>query len=396
MTRWNAALALACAGLCGGCVDTPAPAPPSDTLDTLPSGRISVSTNTPEWAPGEAWSLASISRAVAPAGTDFDGVVDVALHPDGRILALDRGSRTVLAFDRRGERLGDVAGPAGEDEGVRPQTLLDPYALFVDPRGRIWVADAGSRTYVTFEADGSFVGAMPSPLVGGQLPGLARISGRRLYDAGFLMSTARVDRPDASMRVLGRGVVSFFLDRVLSASDTVLFDPQPAADPPPFSPRGIATIGPRGEIWFADGAVPRLHQLSINGDTLKTVAWDADEVALDSMDLAALHGWAVDAVAASGASSEPLPSVYPVVDRIIAAEDGHLWVARRTGSLRREFEVFDPDGRRLGSLETDLDVGPGGVPPFIDREHVVGVTRHDGVPHSIDLYRIVRPTRRSP
>ncbi len=364
--------------------------PAAVEVDTLSSGRVVVTTNDSAGADGEAWRLERAVR-VSPSGQPdappFDRIVDVALDRAGRILVLDAGSASVRGFSPQGAPLGTLVGPR---DSITP--LYAPYALLLDPRGRIWVGDGAARTYATFEADGRFVGAKTSPLLSGHLEGQMRIVGTRLFDLGFLMSDTRVDRAGDPMTALGPGLVVFALDRALALSDTLVFPYGAEGDPVPHAPRSVATVGPRGEIWMGRGDRPALHQLNLRGDTLRTLTWSDAPVDLDAADASALLGWLVDQ------SDEPaaldavtLPPVYPYFERIIAAEDGSLWLYRRTSSSSGRFEVFDVEGQHIGVAATDLHAGFGGVHPVITREHVVGVVIDSAGAASVVVDRIVRP-----
>jgi hypothetical protein len=363
---------------------------PAVAVDTLGSGRIVVTTHESGWAEDEVWRLertVRISPSGGPDGLPFDRVVDVAPAADGRILVLDAGSADVRAFSALGEPLGVLVGPR---DSTAP--LVAPYAMLVDPRGRVWVGDGAMRTYATFESDGRFVGAMPSPLLRGQLEGQMRIVGARLFDFGFLMSSGRVSSATDSMTALGPGLVAFALDRALATSDTLAFATESEGRAAPFAARTVAAVGPRGEIWVGQGDRPVIHRLDLRGDTLRTVTWPDEAIALDSTDAAALQGWLVNQ-SDENATLEPLPlpQVYPRFERIIPAEDGSVWLYRRTSSGGGRFEIFDVDGQHIGSIETDLQAGFDGVHPFIDRDRVIGVALDATGRVSVVVDHIVRP-----
>lgn len=369
---------------------TPGDEPAAVVVDTLASGRVVVTTNDTEEADGEEWRLervVHVSPSDEPEAPPFDRIVDVARDRAGRLFVLDAGSASVRGFSPEGAPLGTLVGPRDSTAPLRA-----PYALLLDPRGRIWVGDGEARTYATFEADGRFVGAMSSPLLSGHLEGQMRIVGNRLFDLGFLMSDARVDHVADPMTALGPGLVVFALDRALAPSDTLVFPYASQGDPVPHAPRSVAAVGPRGEIWMGRGDRPALHQLDLRGDTLRTLTWSDDPIDLDAVDAAALQAWLV------GQSDEPaaldavtLPAVYPYFERIIAAEDGTLWLYRRTSSSSGRFEVFDAEGHHIALVATDLHAGFGGVHPVVDREHLVGVVIDSAGAQSVVVDRIVRP-----
>jgi hypothetical protein len=384
---WTALATVGCDG--SGTGDPPGEAP-AVTVDTLGSGQVVVTNQESGWADDEAWRLertVRISPSADVEGGPFDRVVDIAPTRDGRILVLDAGSAEVRAFSALGVPLGILVGPR---DSTAP--LVSPYAMLVDPRGRVWVGDAARRTYATFESDGRFVGAMPSPLLRGQLEGQMRIVGARLFDFGFLMSSGRVRSPTDSMTALGPGVVAFALDRALATSDTLAFATEAGGRSVPFAPRPVAAVGPRGEIWVGRGDRPVIHLLDLRGDTLRTVTWTDETIPLDSADVALLQGWLVNQ-SDENATLEPLPlpSVYPHFERIVPAEDGSLWLYRRTSATEGRFEILDVDGHHAGSIATDLAAGVGGVHPFIDRDRVIGIVLDSTGRPAVVVDRIVRP-----
>lgn len=363
---------------------------PALVVDTLDSGRVVVHSHDPVRTDDEAWHLDRMAR-IPWGGGSLDPapgrIVDVAFDSEGRVVIVDGDRAEVRAFSTGGGAPETLIGPRGDT-----LPLEAPYAIALDPRGRLWVGDAASRTYLTFEANGLFVGAMPSPLLRGHLEGQLRISGTRLFDIGFLMSRGRVRDPADSMAALGPGVVAFALDRALAPSDTLALAGEPPGRAPPLAARWVADVGPRGEIWVGHGARSVMHQLDLRGDTVRTVRWDSAPLRLDSVDVAEQEGWLVNQ-SDEAATIDPvsLPLEYPHFERIVAAEDGSVWLYRRTSSSSGRFEVFDADGRHIGAVETDLEAGFEGVHPFITRDRLVGVALDAAGEPSVVVDRIVRP-----
>ena len=68
---------------------------------------------------------------------------DLSLGPDGHLYTVEYGAGRVTALNTRGEVVGRF-GASGKGTGQ----FLTPWALSVDERGHIWVADTGNRRMV--------------------------------------------------------------------------------------------------------------------------------------------------------------------------------------------------------------------------------------------------------
>ncbi len=57
-------------------------------------------------------------------------------------------------------------------------------------------------------------------------------------------------------------------------------------------------------------------------------------------------------------NASKIPAQKPVFSQIIVEQSGHLWVTTSapSGTPGTRFDVFDPEGRFLGSLSTDLRI----------------------------------------
>ena len=83
-----------------------------------------------------------------------------------------------------------------------------------------------------------------------------------------------------------------------------------------------------------------------------------------------------------------LPNTYPAFSGVIEAEDGHLWVQRSTTPSESEFDVFDPDGRYLGAMTSNLSTL---THPFIDSNYLVGVSVDSLDVQYVEVYRVIKP-----
>ncbi len=86
----------------------------------------------------------------------------------------------------------------------------------------------------------------------------------------------------------------------------------------------------------------------------------------------------------------PLPEYLPAYQDLFVDDEGYLWVARYRlpWEERPQWEIFDPDGRWLGDIET-----PARLRIFqIGRDFLLGRNRDDLGVERIRLYDLVRPS----
>jgi hypothetical protein len=395
---WGAALVtLVLLGACSAGSD-----PHSEiVVDTLDSGRIVV-TNPPEAsAPGQPWSLEEIVRIGAVDGAPeemFGWIVDVVLGLDGLIYVLDAQASEVRVFDQGGRHVRTIARP-----GSGPGELSGPYSIWIDPDRTLWIAEERGRRYSRFRLKGEFIGTMPAPIRGGAGRGQLRVTADNLWD--FASVVVRRPQPDGSTRLegLGMGAMGFALSNGLATADTVLLGAwlppgltvvmgeERGVVPPPFAPYRVQDVGPDGRVWVGTGDVYELHQLRGSTDTARTLVRGGEPILLSEAHRNQLGDW-LDEMRGQGLDGDrsDLPSHYPFFSRIVVADDGHVWTFRDAPAGRSRFDIFDPEGRYLGAVGTDLKAGIDGVHPHITPDHVLGVAEDELGVQSVALYRIGR------
>ncbi len=351
------------------------PAAADVSVDTLDGGRIRImnARNVPT-----AWRLVEELAIGTVEGDDpylFAHIPDLSVDDRGNIYVLDSGNKRVGVFDRDGQFLRHLAtageGP-GEKQYWRPndpqqhvvwhrpdllwvgddthQLLLDTLGRELDrrvksrvirldrgppePRGSVMAVDSTGAAYLRLSL--SYVPDLP-------------------IDAGYVLA-ARATLSDAGVIVPG--------------ADTLLIEmvPNTTSDPEPVTisrpgfranvvlgrahPRDhriVWDIGPAGTLWVAHRAAHRFHEVTLAGDTLRTVeldsppptpGFDAPEDAFE-IKLAALH----------------------------VSRDGWLWARREPadadGRATSTWDLFDNCGRYRGVVVAPpqlgaLDLGSGG------------------------------------
>jgi hypothetical protein len=375
---------------------------PEITVDTLSSGRVVV-TN-PDGVldlPADEWSLEEVVRVGAVDGAPeelFGRITDVELGPDGLIYVLDAQASNVRVFDDTGRFVRSIGAP-----GSGPGELRSPYSIRIDAEGTLWIAEEGNRRYSRFTLEGESIGTLSAPIRGGLGRGQLRISNDRLWDMALVV----VRRPRAdgatALEALGTGVMSYSISDGLASGDTVLlgvwmpsgFEVQMGNERgvlvPPFAPYRVQEVGPHGRVWVGAGDAYEFHHVRASGDTALTVVRRTESFPLSETASEELADW-VREMRDQGIRGDEsvLPTRYPYFSRIIVADDGAVWVFRDAPEGESHFEVFDPSGRYLGAVQTDLRAGIIGVHPRITSDYVLGVVEDQMGVHSVALYRIVK------
>ena len=370
-------------------------------VDTLADGRVLISNadNGPK-AQADALHLVEkvrIGTGAAGAGPDALGEVgSLTADMTGNVYLADSQIQAVLVFDAEGafvRRLGRAGRGPGELMWAFGRIISVKLAW--QPPDRLWVTD--QPLLQLLDTAGSFIAAVPEVEMSGfgrfnqpaqvdtmgfayygvRLPGnlepdfVVRYGISGSY-AGHLVAldSLRLDQPTSVMRLSQPSG-----DRVSVQSITVL----------PMQPRVLWAIGPTGNVWLASTSEYRLHEVTLAGDTLRTIelAREPDR----------LGGAERDSLAeASGFDLSQIPVFRPLFDRLDVAPDGAVWV--RTAPSEAAWDVFDACGRYLGNVSAETQrirepfvVVAGGalfgvVADELDLEYVVQMqlSRADGSP----------------
>lgn len=387
------------AAIASGCSDAPMERW-SGAIDTLPSGAVVVTNERAASSPGEFWHLEEVVRIGAPNGVGpevFGRIADVEIGPDGNIYVVDQQAAEVRSFDLEGNHVRTIGR-----EGEGPGEFQSPSAAAFSPSGVLWVAD-GQR-YTSFGREGELRNVYTTGIRGSLRPGQLRapVEGQ-LVDLAFLR--VREDGVDGSVRVRGLGpgaVVWSFSDSAVLV-DSVAFgdDWRPPSLTQtrggtttsmvvPEAPQRVFEPSERDIIWTGIGDDYAVHAVTMEGDTVLTVRREVSPEPLTEGDSDRLHRW-LERMGEQGFATDrsQLPQYYPFFDRIVAADDGTVWLYREwaEGGF---FDVFDESGRYLGEVRTHLNAGPFGTHPSISGEHVAGVVLDSLDVPRVEVFRIVR------
>lgn len=338
----------------------PAPSDPAagwaGTMDSLPNGLVHVVN--PEhgmWSDGDphAWRLTHDLRIGAVDGTAPDAFGEIGsfdVDTLGRIYILDRQARDIRVFNAAGHHVRTI-GRAGEGPGE----LGAPTGLAIAGE-RIWVVDPGNGRYTVFDTAGAFVTAHPRSIFASVFPWFGGVDAEgRLLDMAF----------DPRALIL--------IDSDGTPLDTI---PLPTADasPPtfpfvdatgqargfrfvPYTPRFQMALDPERGIWFGMPSEYRFYLQSPAGDTARMVERPYRPVAIGRAELAdALEG--LDQFAQQGGRVDRslIPTQRPAYEAMFVSDSGYVWTltASASGEEGHNFDVFDAEGRYLGSVWSDV------------------------------------------
>ena len=369
------------------------------SVDTLSTGVVRV-TNPARglWGEEERWRLETDLRigSLDSGGPDQLGsVADLAVDESGRIYVLERQAREVRVFGPEGSWLRTFGS-----QGSGPGELEAPNSLEWGPRGHLWIADFRNRRFEVFDTTGTRVGSHP-------VEGMGFGFGSRwgpdslLYDFVSVREGDRISRRVIRKRLeVGEG------DAQLVTTDTLRVPELPEAEtveinltqggrrlrmfvPVPLQPMAREELVPGRGWWLSDpGSEYRLARVDLGGDTSLIVERryesvpvtpEAREEALESLP--------------EGADLDPdrIPDVHPPLSGMEAAPRGGLWVRRQTAPDREGYDLFDPQGRYLGEVATDVALDRFTL-EVLGEDALYGVLLDElDVPYVVRL-RVVRPS----
>lgn len=318
----------------------------------------------------------------------------------------------------------------GEVDGADPYVFGDVTGVLVNEDGRIYIADTQALEVRIFSPEGEFVsrfgrsgdgpGEMRNISGLGWAPGggvtvldgrLSRVS---IFDAtGKFSNSFRLERP---YMIFGRGALvrfdakGHFYDRTAlshgigsdsigivryaasgQVEDTILVA---VYAPPrvlvqrggvpvmsfsvPFAPEPSSTAGPDGRIYSTRGEIYSIASLAPSGDTLLVIQRAVIPPVVTAMERdSALTMIQERHRQTTGADPRDLPTI-PKRKAAVAAlrsdELGYLWVLRSSeyGATAMEWDVFNPEGRFLGTLTLpSMDV------MYIGERAIAGIIRDE-------------------
>lgn len=321
-------------------------------LDVLVVALLVTGCEAPERA-GTAWSATPSLRigSAASGGPDqFGRIGDIVADHEGRIYVLDALAREVRVFARDGSWIRTMGRRGGG-----PGELELPSSLDWGPEGGLWIADSGNHRFQVYDAAGR--------------PRESHPYAPQMYRHGDVWGP-----DDLLYTFVARRGPTFVLDLVrrrlrdgtLMPVDTL---PVPTVQegriepltlrrdgrtfsvmvPVPLQATSKRLLVPGRGWWLSHpGEVYRLARIDFEGDTLLRTGRPYDAVPVTDEDVRR----ALDAIGREARMDrEWIPERHPPVQELARLPDGHLLVRRRLAVGRTGYDVFDPKGVFLGSIE---------------------------------------------
>ncbi|HEX2077028.1 MAG TPA: hypothetical protein VHG08_04940 [Longimicrobium sp.] len=317
---------------------------------------------------------------------------------DGRIVVVNAGSHQIRWYDANGRHVASAGREGGGPGEFRALTTLRRL-----PGDSVLAFDLGAFRLSWFDPAGRFVRSVPLQPVGRVPPRFVD----RFADGSLLLSSS----------------VRTFAGRPPSGTsrDTLLFlragpDGVPV-DSLPVTPAGEAAI----QVMTQGGQITGMNVLSLpfmrnvhtaaSGDRYWQGTTDAYEIVLRRADGTPerIVRRAVEPVPVRGAYLDSLrrvqvaehgpeagksldqvavPEQLPAFERLLVDDEGNLWVQRTSwpGAVPAEWDVFDGEGRMLGTVRT-----PAGFRvTHVGADFVLGVwSDEDGVEY-VRMYRLAK------
>jgi hypothetical protein len=359
-----AGLALACAGA------DRAPEWPG-TVDTLANGALLVrNTGDGAWTAETAWSLRETCRiggAEAEGPYQFGQIVGMATDAAGRVYILDRQAQDVRVFTRDGEFVRTIGRP-----GQGPGEFRQANGLTFDPDGRLWVVDPGNSRYSAFDTIFNDLGMRNRPIRSyGFLSDAHFTADGELVESGLRQ---RGMEPGGQPDFVGI-LIRLDIDSATTVRDTIDLPYRPSeafeirresggrlvgmmSMLVPFSATSASVLDPRGYIWSGYNDEYRIWQLTFEGDSIRATERTVPRIAVSPAERQA----EIDRITESAGEGVKqldlgrIPNVKPFYKRFLTDDLGYLWVWRTTDSDSASFDVFDPEARFLGTLDTNARI----------------------------------------
>jgi hypothetical protein len=371
------------------------------------SGVRIVENQAPAWASGASWYLedtptVAIGVAEGPEPYQLFRVFGAARLTDHRIVVGNAGSFELRLFDADGHFLGS-AGRAGDGPGE----FHIPYLLVRTPGDTLLVFDFSPQRITVYDGNLSLLGTRAPRGTGN--PTFAAIFGR--LSSGMMVGVGSGSdepaeqgsayRPAAYLRYSPDGDL---LDTIAMAPgwDTYRvevtvrgqrgFSPQT----PPFGRVAQYTLY-SDQILVGNGDTYEIQVFAEDGELRTLIRLDREPIAVTPEHVASYRKVRLAQLGSSrftpawerAFADMPVASTLPAFDSLLADAEGNLWVREYQidGHGARQWDVFDPGGRWLGTTTT-----PSGLHVFeIGSDYILGVSKDELGVERVQLYALIKP-----
>jgi hypothetical protein len=129
--------------------------------------------------------------------------------------------------------------------------------------------------------------------------------------------------------------------------------------PAPYATQTLTYVDPTGFLWLGDNTEYRIVKRRFSGDTVQIIERSYRREAVTQAELDSAMAPATAFLANGGtADGPPSPESKPAYRWFVTDDQGYLWVSsserrRSTGTV---LDVFDPNGRYLGAIDTRIQI----------------------------------------
>ena len=342
------------------------------------------------WTDDERWRIGEPTFRVGSLDgaeeVTFGRISDVAVGPDGRIYVLDFQAQDIRVFGSDGEFLFRFGRP-----GEGPGEFSWPDGLEFTQDGSIAVRDARLFRITLFSPDGVYLRDFriqrPYPQTDAHSANYFWITNDDVIVDRVSISIGIASADSLALArysTAGAALDTLIVAETRSAIVTVTRNGLAMAGLSiPFSPRPIVAVGPDGRIARALGDTYRIEVLDQNGRVERVITREVETVTVtaaerDSLTVAMRES--AREMAEGGTLEEfEFPTTKPAITHVFADAAGNWWVGAQREPNRfapptphpRSFDVFDAEGRFLGSVETPfriLEIGNDYVAGVADNE----------------------------
>lgn len=330
--------------------------------------------------------------------TSFNDVRGLAVSPDGGIFVLDFQTQEIRLFDSTGRFVQLVAR-----KGQGPGELANANGMATGPDGGLTVNDPQSRRFSVFNSGGAFVRQHTVPGWGYGYRWVGGVdTARRVYEEFYVRNdttpyvrrfspdftrTDTLRTPACAPELKRSNYVWMVKDKGREIAHGVMGVP--------YAPGRVGYVDARGHAWCARSDRDDIVELDLaSRDTVGVVHGRRSAVPISS----AQHDSAVASVKAFAKEmDDPDPDLgrigadLPVIRNLTTDEQGRLWVLAGTADTVSVYDLYDSEGRELGTVRANfLGASDSEWHPVIRADRFYTLTTDaDGVP-SIVRARLVR------
>lgn len=354
-------------------------------------GIVVHNTGEPLWAPGEEWQVVEELRfgSAMSEGPDlFGAIYSFDVDAWGRIFVLDDQAQEVRIFDSDGTFVRTV-GKKGEGPGE----FTSAVSVDLARNGEIWVMGMGDGRVSFFDTTGIYIGQQRTGTGGWTV---------RPYPGGF----DPTGRYNVLIQSAGRRWMARF-DQSYNPIDTIpvpenpleleFFENAGMSTSVPFQGTMRWRFSPAGTVWRLLTRRYELTEMTTGGEVLRTVTNDHEPIPVTDEDreeaIADLEWFT-----SRGGQIDPskFPTTRPATAAFFIDDEGNIWVDRRVPASeahdeRRLFDLFDSEGRFLGTMRLPFELASSVPEPIVRGGVLYGVTSDE-----LGVLYVVRATIQKP